>query len=76
MARPHDFLVEDRLLDEGCAAAAVLRGPRDAGPARGVQLLLPVAAEHEARLVAVGLPTGVVLVQPSAQLVAEGLLGR
>ncbi len=33
-ARADDLLVEDRLLDQGRAAAAVLLRPRDAGPAR------------------------------------------
>ena len=44
--RAHDLLVEDRLLDQRRAAAAVLLRPRHAGPAAVVELALPVEAER------------------------------
>ena len=68
---------EDRLLDQGRAAAAVLLRPGDPGPAGLVHLALPLAPEGhhllEARL---RLGAGVVLLEPGANLVAELLLGR
>ena len=62
---------EDRLLDQRRAAAAVLLGPGDPGPAGLVELALPVAAEGDDLVEALGLRAGVVLVQPGANLVAE-----
>src|SRR5207244_9542188 len=47
-ARPHHLLGEDRLLDQGCAAATVLLRPGDPGQARVVELALPAAAKLEA----------------------------
>ena len=44
----HHLLVEDRLLDQRRAAAAVLLRPRHAGPAGLVQLALPAPRELEA----------------------------
>jgi hypothetical protein len=73
---PHDLLVEDRLLDQGRAPPAVLLGPGQAGPAGLVELLLPVAAKLEPGLVALGLATRVVGVEPGAKLVAKCLLLR
>src|SRR4051794_351898 len=72
--RAHHLLVEERLLDQRGAAAAVLLGPRQSGVARVVQLVLPLAAEPERVNVARRLLTRVVVLKPLAQLVAEGLL--
>jgi hypothetical protein len=69
-----DLLVEDRLLDERRAASAVLLGPGEPRPPGLEQLPLPLAAEGEGGLVAIGLAAGMVLGEPGAQLVAEGLL--
>src|SRR4029077_7235878 len=68
-----DLLVEDRLLDQGGAPPAVLLRPGHARPAGLVELALPVAAEGEAGLVALGLASWVVVLQPGTQLVAKGL---
>ena len=72
----HHLLGEDRLLDQRRAAAAVLLRPRDAGPAALVQLALPAAAELERLVVVLRGLARVVVLQPRAQLVAEGLLAR
>ena len=53
--RARHLLAEDRLLDQGRAASAVLLRPRDPRPAGLVHLALPVAAELELGLLAVGL---------------------
>ena len=73
--RPRQLLAEDRLLDQRRPAAAVLLRPRDPGPARGVELALPLALELELRLIAT-LRRGarVVVGEPAAELVAERLL--
>ena len=71
-----ELLVEDRLLDQRRALAAVLLGPRDAGPAGLVHRLLPGAAELELGLVvALGRLAGMVRLEPGAHLVAECRLG-
>jgi hypothetical protein len=71
---PSHLLAEDRLLDEGGAAAAELLRPREAGVAGFVQLALPFAPELEGLVVPLGLASGMVPAKPGAQLVAEGLL--
>src|SRR5712691_2418239 len=73
------LVVEDQLVHEGAAAAAVLLGPGDADVAGVVELLLPRAAAfdeglHVAGAVRVGVARGVGL-QPGPDLVAEFLLG-
>src|SRR5579885_3637964 len=40
-AEPAKLLLEDDLLDEGGAAAAVFLGPRQTGPSRFIQTLVP-----------------------------------
>ena len=66
------LLVEDRLLDQRCALAAVLLGPGEPGPARLVHLLLPGAAELELDgIVALGRRARVVVLQPAPNLVPE-----
>ena len=68
---------EDRLLDQGRAAAAVLLRPGDPGPTGLVQLALPLAAEgHHLLEPGLGLGPGMVLFQPGPDLVAELPLGR
>src|SRR4051794_17522377 len=75
-ALARELLVEDRLLNQGGALAAVLLWPGETGPAGVVHLLLPGAAELELGLVvAFGRGAGMVLLQPAPDLVAEGRLG-
>src|SRR5262249_35831883 len=67
---------EDRLLDQGRAAAAELLPPPDPGPAGVMEPALPCAAEfHDLIESAVGLGTRVILFEPGPDLVAELLLG-
>src|SRR6202012_2205779 len=66
---------EDRLLDHRRAATAELLRPGDPGPARGVQLALPVATEgHDLVERALWFGAGVIGTQPGRDLVAEPLL--
>ncbi len=55
--RARHLVAEDRLLDQGRAAAAVLLRPRDPGPAALVHLALPLALELELDLVAASGPS-------------------
>src|SRR5262249_49628150 len=77
------FLIEDDLLAEIGAAAAVLDGPREADPAIGAEDVLPLEPDVPAGLVggatagsARGELPGEVLAQPGAHLLPEGGLGR
>ena len=74
---PKDLVPNARLLDQARAASPVLLRPRDPGPPSGVELLLPLALELELVLVTAprALPR-VVLLEPCAQLIPEGLLLR
>ena len=77
-----ELLVQDDLLDERQALAAVLLGPGGADPAPLVELADPVDVERLALVPGHGVPglappRGQVLVEPAADLQAEGLcLGR
>src|SRR5439155_19193239 len=71
---PNHLLTEDRLLDRRRAATAVLLGPGKPGVPGLVELALPLAAELEGRFVSLGLLARVVLLDPCAELVPEGLL--
>ena len=72
-----ELLEEDRRLGHRRAAAAVLLGPVDAGPAAVGELALPVAQEAVANAVVlrVGRVARRVVGQPPPQLVAERELG-
>jgi hypothetical protein len=74
--RPRELGAEDRLLDQRGAPAPVLRRPRDARPAVGVQLALPLALELEHGLIAARRRPGVIALEPGAKLVAKRLLLR
>ena len=81
---PRVLLVEDDLLDQARAAAAVLGGPAEAGPARGGQVLVPgeplvvplVLAARAARAAQPGELAGQVGLQPFAHAGAEVLVLR
>ena len=70
-AGARDLLVEDRLLDERGARAAVLGRPAQAGPAALVQRPLPGAPELECVRVAGGLAAGMVVLYPAADGVTK-----
>jgi len=74
--RTSKLFVEDRLLDERGAAAAVLLRPGQPRPSSLVQPLLPRAAKLERRLDPRWLPAWVVRLEPRADLVAEPFLSR
>src|SRR4029079_17588518 len=68
--RAGQLLAEDRLLDQGRAAAAVLLRPRGTGPSGRVQLALPLALELVLDLIAaLRSRAWMVFLDPSAKLV-------
>ncbi len=74
-AHARHLLAEQRLLDQRGAAAAVLLRPGEARVAGVVELALPAAAVVEGGVLAGRVLAGVVVGEPGAQLVAEGLFG-